>query len=88
MLSYHEKGQIGAGAMLDRGVYSINEVRALEDMDPIPGGDIHLVPLNMTSLENAGKPPEPKALPAPALPVPEPAPGNGNGRPDRQGAAK
>ena len=45
------------GPMLDRGVFSINEVRALEDMDPVPGGDIHLVPLNMTSLENAGKQP-------------------------------
>jgi len=44
------------GPMLDRGVFSINEVRALEDMDPVEGGDIHLVPLNMTSLENAGKP--------------------------------
>lgn len=49
------------GAMLDRGVYSINEVRELEDKDPVPGGDIHLVPLNMTTLENAGEPPEPPA---------------------------
>lgn len=65
-------------AMLDRGVLSINEVRELEDLDPIPGGDIHLVPLNMTTLENAGKPPAPK--PQPALPEPvEPANGNGNG---------
>ena len=47
------------GAMLDRGVYSINEVREKEDMDPIPGGDVHLVPLNFTTLENAGKKPEP-----------------------------
>lgn len=52
------------GGMLDRGVFSINEVRELEDKDPVPGGDIHLVPLNMTSLENAGKLPEPKAPPA------------------------
>jgi phage portal protein BeeE len=44
------------------GAMSINEIRAKEDMDPIDGGDIHLVPLNMTSLENAGKPPV--ALPA------------------------
>ena len=44
------------GPMLDRGVFSINEVRALEDLDPVAGGDIHLVPLNMTTLENAGKP--------------------------------
>jgi HK97 family phage portal protein len=46
-------------AMLDRGVYSINDVRALEDMDPIEGGDIHLVPLNMQSLEFAGEKQEP-----------------------------
>jgi len=63
------------GAMLDRGVYSINEVREKEDMDPIPGGDVHLVPLNFTTLENAGKAPEPKQLPAP-----EPPPGKGNGK--------
>jgi HK97 family phage portal protein len=42
--------------MLDRGVFNINEVRALEDLNPVEGGDIHLVPLNMTTLENAGKP--------------------------------
>jgi len=50
--------------MLDRGVMSINEVRELEDLDPIDGGDIHLVPLNMTTVENAGKPPEPVKPPA------------------------
>jgi hypothetical protein len=38
---------------------SINEVREKEDLDPVKGGDIHLVPLNMTTLENAGKQPEP-----------------------------
>ena len=47
--------------MLDRGVFSINEVRELEDKDPVTGGDVHLVPLNMTTLENAGKQPEPQA---------------------------
>lgn len=36
---------------LDRGVYSINDVRALEDMNPVEGGDVHLVPLNMIPLE-------------------------------------
>jgi HK97 family phage portal protein len=53
--------------MLDKGVFSINEVREKEDMDPVEGGDIHLVPLNMTTLENAGKlpvQPETKAPPA------------------------
>jgi len=62
-------------AMLDRGVFSINEVRALEDMDPVKGGDIHLVQMNMITLENAGKPPEPKQLPAP-----EQIPKKGNGK--------
>lgn len=53
--------------MFNVGAFSVNDIRALEDMDPIEGGDIHLVPLNMTSLENAGKPPEP-TKPAPELP--------------------
>jgi HK97 family phage portal protein len=38
------------GPMLDRGVLSINEVRALEDQDPIPGGDEHFVDLNKIPL--------------------------------------
>jgi len=42
-------------AMLDRGVYSINEVREKEDMDPIEGGDVHMVQQNMTTLENIGE---------------------------------
>lgn len=41
--------------MLDRGVYSINEVREKEDMDPVEGGDVHLIQQNMTTLENAGE---------------------------------
>jgi HK97 family phage portal protein len=61
--------------MFNIGAMSVNEIREKEDMDPIPGGDIHLVPLNMTTLQNAGKPPEP---PAPkALPVKP----NGEGEP-------
>ncbi len=59
------------GALLDRGVLSINEVRELEDKDPVEGGDIHLVPLNFTTLENAGKPPV--SAPATATPAPEPS---------------
>jgi HK97 family phage portal protein len=57
-------------SMFNIGALSINEIRAYEDKDPVEGGDIHLVPMNMTTLENAGKLPEPKALPAPK-------PGNG-----------
>jgi len=41
--------------MFNIGAMSINEIRSKEDMDPVEGGDIHLVPLNMTTLENAGK---------------------------------
>lgn len=58
-------------AMLDRGVFSINEVRALEDMNPVDGGDIHLVPLNFTTLEQAGKQPEQTSPTAPVPAIPE-----------------
>jgi HK97 family phage portal protein len=68
--------------MFNVGAMSVNEIREKEDMDPVTGGDIHLVPLNMTSLENAGKPPatttppSQKELPMPKEPAPpEPAPG-------------
>lgn len=50
--------------MFNVGAMSVNEIREKEDMDPVPGGDIRLVPLNMTTLENAGKPPEPAKPPA------------------------
>lgn len=61
------------------GALSSNDVRALEDMDPIPGGDKYFVPLNMISLENAGNPP---ALPKPAelSPIIPSTPGNGKDR--------
>ena len=36
------------------GVMSINEIRALEDMDPIDGGNIHLVPMNYRELNKKG----------------------------------
>jgi HK97 family phage portal protein len=65
------------------GAMSVNEIREKEDMDPIEGGDIHLVPLNMTSLENAGKPPvvQAPAQPTnPTEPIPPKKPGNGKGK--------
>ena len=43
------------GAMLDRGVFSINDVLKKEDMNPIEGGDVHLVPMNFQKLEDVGK---------------------------------
>ena len=42
--------------MFNIGAMSINEIREKEDLNPVEGGDIHLVPLNMTTLSNAGKP--------------------------------
>jgi len=36
------------GSALNNGWLSVNEVRALEDKNPIEGGDVYRVPLNMT----------------------------------------
>lgn len=58
-------------AMFNIGAMSINEIREKEDMDPIEGGDVHLIPLNMTPLENVGKQPGPEPA-RPKLPGPEP----------------
>lgn len=53
---------------LSTGVYSINDVLALEDNNPIgPDGDKRFVPLNMQLLEKAGEEP-----PKPVLPVGRP----------------
>ena len=53
--------------LLDRGVFSINDVLELEDRNTLgPEGDAHFVPLNMQTLEQALQPPEP--------PPPPPAP--------------
>jgi len=36
--------------MVDRGIFSVNECRALENMNPVDGGDVLRVPLNMAPL--------------------------------------
>lgn len=41
--------------MFNIGVFSPNDIRRLEDENPVPGGDIRLVPLNMVSLERAAQ---------------------------------
>ena len=56
---------------ISTGIETINEARKKEDMDPIGDeGDMHLVPLNMTTaeklLEDSKKEPEP--VPAPPMP--------------------
>ena len=38
----------------DIGVMSINEIRSLENLNPIKDGDIHLVPMNYQRLEDVG----------------------------------
>jgi HK97 family phage portal protein len=52
-------------AMLDRGVFCIDDVLDLEDMPTLANdlGQKRLVQANMTTLENAGKPQEPKPAP-------------------------
>lgn len=53
--------------MREIGVYSTNDIRRLEDMDPVgPEGDKLIVQMNMTTLERIGEEP---AQDAPALPV-------------------
>ncbi len=40
-------------AMQQVGAMSPNDIRQLEDMNPVDGGDIYLVPLNMTNVQTA-----------------------------------
>jgi HK97 family phage portal protein len=42
-------------SMQQVGALSPNDIRQLEDMNPIAAGDIYLVPLNMTSVQDAGE---------------------------------
>jgi HK97 family phage portal protein len=41
------------------GVLSVNEIRALENLNPVDGGDVRFVQLNMTTLDKAAAEPEP-----------------------------
>lgn len=62
-------------SMLDRGVFSINDVLSLEDRNEIgKDGDKRFVPLNMQLLENAGEGAPPGARPPGAPPTDEPEP--------------
>ena len=45
--------------MWSLGVFSTNDIRELEDMNPVADGDKRFVPMNMTTLEKAGEEPEP-----------------------------
>jgi hypothetical protein len=61
------------------GWLSVNEIRARENLEPIPGGDQYLQPLNMQSIgapSGASAPSSTPALvPAPSAPAPDSAPG-------------
>jgi HK97 family phage portal protein len=47
---------------IQNGIFSVNEIREKENVNPIDGGDVHLQPLNMGKL---GEFSEPKAVEAP-----------------------
>jgi len=59
--------------MFNIGVFSLNEIRSLEDMDPITNGDEHFIPLNMVPLSMA-KEQFKKKMEPPQKPTPEPEP--------------
>lgn len=56
--------------MFNLGAFSPNDIREKENLNPVEGGDERFVPLNMVTLVNAGKPPEP--APAPVVEEDEP----------------
>lgn len=52
----------GYKVLREMGVLNVNEIRLLEDMNPIgPDGDKRIVPMNMTTLERLGEEPQPAA---------------------------
>lgn len=53
--------------MRELGAFNANDIRALEDLDPVKGGDVYYVPMNMMVMGE--KPAEPAVPPAPADPA-------------------
>lgn len=49
--------------LFNLGAMSPNDIRNEEDLNPIDDGDVYLVPLNMTTVENAGKVQESAPMP-------------------------
>lgn len=45
------------------GYYSANDVREMENLNPVEGGDIYMVPLNMVPADQVTNPPEPEPVP-------------------------
>lgn len=46
------------------GALSPNDIRGIENMNPVEGGDVYMVPLNMVPLEEESKEPEPNGIPS------------------------
>lgn len=51
--------------MLKMAVYSPNEIRELEDMDPFDGGDVRYIPVSMVPMEMAGQTQQKQPPPVP-----------------------
>ncbi len=61
--------------MFDRGIYSVNEIRDLDDKNPIgPDGDKRFVPMNMQLLDKAGELPPTTRVPSAVDPSSPPPP--------------
>ena len=45
----------GYGTMIQNGIMSVNEARALENMNPVDGGDKRYMQMNMTTIEKLGE---------------------------------
>jgi len=45
------------------GYYSANDVREMENLNPVDGGDLYMVPLNMVPADQITNPPEPEKIP-------------------------
>lgn len=66
------------------GGMSVNDIRELEELNPVPGGGTHFVPLNMVPLEVANQGAAPKPTPEPPR---QPEPEQPRSRPGRSAMA-
>jgi HK97 family phage portal protein len=78
--------------MWNLGVLSVNEIRSLENLNPVESGDVRFVQLNMTTLDKAAQVVEEPAVVEEIVvketaPLPEPPPveENAYGKPKRKG---
>lgn len=75
---------------LMNGIYSIDEVRAAEDLPPLPDGlgEAYRVPLNLSPVDAPEPEPTPPAIEAPAAKSDEPEPDTAVSDPDDEGESK